>query len=122
MPLEMVLLDKLPDRGSALTVWPLPRNAVGSASDLMSMFISGGVRFKVNSESKLLQDAVERYTLFIAAGDDSKCVHKAVELNTINVVVSDDSEDLNSDRKYEVIINSKSQDITISASSPFGAM
>jgi len=86
------------------------------------MFISKDVKFKVNTASKILQDAVERYKSFINTGDHSKCTHKAVELSTINVLVSGDSEDLSGDRKYEVTINSDSKDVSIIASSPFGAM
>ena len=105
-----------------LPIWPLPRYVSVLHSEDTSMLISKTVNFKVRSSSSILQDAVDRYKLFITAGDDSKCAHKAVELNTINVVVLNDGEDLNSDRKYEVIANSDIKDVTIVASSPFGAM
>ncbi|XP_065889822.1 beta-hexosaminidase subunit B2-like isoform X2 [Dysidea avara] len=112
--------DELPY--TTLPIWPLPRHTSVLASEDVSMFISRDVKFKVNTASKILQDAVKRYKSLITTGDHSKCTHKAVELNTINVLVSDDSEDLNGDRKYEVIINSESKDVTIIATSPFGAI
>ena len=116
----MISSDELPY--TTLPIWPLPRHTSVLASEDVSMFISRDVKFKVNTASKILQDAVKRYKSLITTGDHSKCTHKAVELNTINVLVSDDSEDLNGDRKYEVIINSESKDVTIIATSPFGAM
>jgi len=111
---------ELPD--AILPIWPLARYATALPSKDMSMLISKTVKFQVRSSSNILQDAVERYKLFISTGDHSKCTHKAVELSTINVLVSDDSEDLNGDRKYEIIINSDIKDVTIIASTPFGAM
>ena len=111
----------LPD--TILPIWPLPRYALALPSEAVSMFISKTVKFRVRSSSNILQDAVKRYKLFVTSGGDhNKCTHKAVGLNTINVLVSDDNEDLNGDRKYEVIINSEIKDVTIIATSPFGAM
>ena len=105
-----------------LPIWPLVRYATALPSKDVSILISKTVKFRVRSSSNILQDAVERYKSFITTGDHSKCTHRAVELSTINVLVSDDSEDLNGDRKYEIIINSDIRDVTVIASSPFGAM
>jgi len=115
-----LISDELPD--TTLPIWPLPRHTLAVASEDVAMFISKDVKFKVNTASKVLQDAVERYKSFINTGDHNKCTHKAVKLSTINVLVSDDSEDLNGNRKYEVTINSNSKDVSVIASSPFGAM
>jgi len=115
-----ISFDESPE--TTLPIWPLPRHASALASEDMSLYFGRNMKFEVNITSKILNDAIERYKLFFSIGDNSKCTHKATELNTINVLVSDDNEDLNSDRKYEIMINSESKDVTITASSPFGAM
>ncbi|XP_065884370.1 beta-hexosaminidase subunit A2-like isoform X2 [Dysidea avara] len=112
----------VPRPDATLPIWPLPRHTSALPSEDVSMFIGSNVKFKVKTASKILGDAVKRYQSLITTGDYSKCTHKAIELNTINVRVSDDSENLNSDRKYEVIISSETKDITIISASPFGAI
>ena len=116
-----ISFDKSPETNTFL-IWPLPRHTSALTSEEVSMYIGSNVKFKVNITSKVLQTAVEKYKLLLSIGDHSQCTHKAVELNTINVLVSDDSEDLNSDRKYEVIVSSEIKEVTIIANSPFGAM
>lgn len=85
--------------------------------------LSDNLYFKIKTSSKIMIDAIKRYKTLICS--HNKCtLSDANEIGTIVIILSSDSEAVNIDTNYnyELVISNKTRSVTITASSPFGAM
>ena len=87
---------------------------------------SDNLYFKTAASSTTLKDAIKRYkTLTHNTSRHKKCSSlQVVEINTVVIVLISESEALNIDTSYdyELTISKKTNDVTVVANSPFGAM
>ena len=92
----------------------------------MTLSRSPDFTFKTTASSKILKDAIKRYEPLIFRSDAKrdKCSSQAVEISTVLIVLWSENEDLtiNTNYDYELTISTDTNDATITANSPFGAM
>lgn len=92
----------------------------------MTLSRSPDFTFKTTTSSKILKDAIKRYEPLIIRSDTehAKCSSQAVEISTVLIILRSDKETLGIDTNYdyELTISSETNDATIVANSPFGAM
>ena len=92
----------------------------------MTLSRSPDFTFKTTTSSKILTDAIKRYEPLIFRSDTerAKCSSQAVEISTVLIILMSDKETLSIDTNYdyELTISTETNDATIIANSPFGAM
>ena len=114
--------------GVYLPIWPIPKVVSVPVNKEGSMMLSRSpdFTFKTPASSKTLKDAIKRYEplIFHSGTERDKCSSQAVEISTVLIVLWDENEALtiNTNYDYELTISTETNDATIIANSPFGAM